>query len=99
MRAIVRNTYGSPILSSARRSTSPTPRTARSWYESARLPWTHRTLAALRLSHSCWRGQDGSWLIVGGTGAYANEKGEGDFHKIINVWLGQVTITLTGTVQ
>ena len=43
--------------------------------------------------------EDGSWLIIDGTGAYANEKGEGDFHKIINVPLGQVTITLTGSVQ
>src|SRR5262245_44030826 len=40
-------------------------------------------------------GEDGHWLIVGGTGAYANLKGEGEFHKFINVSPGQITITMT----
>src|SRR5262249_18072465 len=44
-------------------------------------------------------GQDGHWLIVGGTGEYADLKGEGEYHKLIDVSLGQITITLTGLVH
>lgn len=44
-------------------------------------------------------GQDGHWRIVGGTGDYADLKGEGDYHKLIDVTQGQITITLTGLVH
>jgi len=44
-------------------------------------------------------GEDGHWLIVDGTGDYGKLKGEGEFHKLIDVSLGQITITLTGKVH
>jgi len=44
-------------------------------------------------------GQDGHWRIVSGTGDYAKLKGEGEYHKLIDVALGQITITLTGRVH
>src|SRR5262249_44790917 len=44
-------------------------------------------------------GQDGHWRIVGGAGDYADLKGEGEYHKLIDVSLGQITIALTGLVH